>query len=109
MNRLESSFGQVYSLSNNTNMPNQSSLDQKTSDLVGKIKYNFSQHNSLSYNFSLDHNFAETNYDEISTTFKINNLVANFDYMKESNFVGDNNFFKCRFKIRNRSFKLIKF
>ena len=99
LNRFESSFGQVYSLSNNTNMPNQSSLDQKTSDLVGKIKYNFDQHNSLSYNFSLDHNFAETNYDEISTTFKVNNLVANFDYIKESNFVGDNNFLNAGLKL----------
>ena len=92
LNRLESSFGQVYSLSNNTNMPSQSSLDQKTSDFVGKIKYNFNQDSSLSYNFSLDHNFAETNYNEVSSTFKINNLVANFDYVEESNFIGDNNY-----------------
>ncbi len=99
MNKLESSFGQVYSFTDNTNMPTQSSLDQKTSDLVGKIKYNFTQNNSLSYNFSLDHNFNQTNYDEISSTFKVNNLVANFDYIKESNFVGDNNYLNAGLKL----------
>ena len=99
LNKLESSFGQIYSFTDNTNMPTQSSLDQKTSDLVGKIKYNFTQNNSLSYNFSLDHNFNQTNYDEISTTFKVNNLVANFDYIEENNFIGDNNYLNAGLKI----------
>ena len=99
LNKLESSFGQIYSFTDNTNMPTQSSLDHKTSDLVGKIKYNFTQNNSLSYNFSLDHNFNQTNYDEISTTFKVNNLVANFDYIEENNFIGDNNYLNAGLKI----------
>ena len=99
LNKLESSFGQIYSFTDNTNMPTQSSLDQKTSDLVGKIKYNFTQNNSLSYNFSLDHNFNQTNYDEISTTFKVNNLVANFDYIEENNFIGNNNYLNAGLKL----------
>ena len=38
---------------------------------VSNGTYTIEQAESLSYNFSLDHNFNETNYDEISSTFKI--------------------------------------
>ena len=48
-------------------MPSKSSLDQKMSDVVGEINYNFSKIGKIDYKFSLDHNLNDLNYNEVST------------------------------------------
>ena len=45
-------------------MPTKSSLDQKTSDIVGLINYNFSEIGKIDYNFSVDHNLNDFNYND---------------------------------------------
>ena len=99
LNKLEASFGQVYRLSKNSKMPIQSSLGQKTSELVGKALYNFNQESNISYKYSLDHNFNDLNYSEISSNFRVNNIVTNFDYLKEKNNIGKNNYLNAGIKL----------
>ena len=39
----------------------------------------------LKYNFSYDRDLDHSNYDSISSTFKVNNFIADFDYLLEHN------------------------
>ena len=52
--KLSLSVGQVFNNDRYNDMPSKSSLDQKMSDVVGKIDYNFSKIGNLSYKFLLD-------------------------------------------------------
>ena len=69
-------------------MPSKSSLDQKTSDVVGEINYNFSEIGKIGYKFTLDHNFNDLNYNEVSTELNLGKVQFNLDYLEEQNHVG---------------------
>tara|TARA_B110000438_G_scaffold281264_1_gene307276 strand:- start:418 stop:1113 length:696 start_codon:yes stop_codon:yes gene_type:complete len=86
--KLSLSLGQVFTPKKNKNMPYKSSLDQKMSDVVGEIKYNFSELSTLNYKFSVDHNLNDLNYNEISTNLNFGKIDFNLDYLEEQNHVG---------------------
>ena len=46
-------------------MASRTSLDEKLSDLVGSANYKFNNKFSLNYNFALDQNYNDINYNEI--------------------------------------------
>ena len=90
--KLSVSMGQVFHLEENNDMPSRSSLDQKTSDVVGKINYNFSKIGKINYKFSLDHNLNDFNYNEVSTTLNFGKVDFNLDYLEEQNHIGDEHY-----------------
>ena len=47
-------------------MPSKTSLDSKLSDLVGSANYNVSNKFTLNYDFSIDHNYNDFNYNEMA-------------------------------------------
>ena len=55
------------------------------SDVFGNIELYPNKDLSLKYNFSIDNNFDKTNYDAISTKFRINKFVTSFEYSDEKN------------------------
>ena len=86
------SLGQVFNIEENEDLPSKSSLDQKTSDVVGEIKYNFSEIGSIDYKFSVDHNLGELNYNEISSGLNFGKVKFNLNYLEEQNHVGDEHY-----------------
>ncbi len=90
--RFSLSLGQVFNHEKNTDIPTKSSLDQKMSDVVGKINYNFSEIGSIDYKFSLDHNFNDLNYNEVSTKLNFGKIQFNLDYLEQQNHVGDEHY-----------------
>ena len=90
--KLSISMGQVFSFENNKDMPSKSSLDQKMSDIVGEINYNFSKIGKIDYKFSLDHNLNDLNYNEISTNLNFGKVGFNLDYLEEQNHVGNEHY-----------------
>ena len=85
-------MGQVFSPKINKDMPSKSSLDQKMSDVVGEIDYNFSKIGNISYKFSLDHNFNNLNYNEVSTSLNFGKVGFNLDYLEERNHIGSEHY-----------------
>jgi LPS-assembly protein len=69
----------------NPDLSTSSTIGQKMSDVFGNIKLYPNENLSLKYNFSIDNNFDKTNYDSISTKFKINKFVTSFEYSDEKN------------------------
>ena len=86
--KLSVSLGQVFSKDENRDLPSKSSLDQASSDVVGEMKYNFSNLGKINYKFSLDHNLNDVNYNEISTTLNFGKVDFNLDYLEEQNHIG---------------------
>ena len=72
----------------NDDLPSKSSLDQKMSDVVGEINYNFSKIGNIDYKFLLDHNFNDLNYQEVSTELNFGKVQFNLDYLEENKHVG---------------------
>jgi len=83
------SAGQVVKDKENMDVPSSSSLDQRFSDLVGKASYNVGSNIELNYNFALDQNYKELNYNEIGTDFNFESVKFNVSYLQEKNHIGN--------------------
>ena len=90
--KLSLSIGQVFNYEQNKDIPSKSSLDQKMSDVVGEIKYNFSEIGNIDYKFSLDNNLNDLNYNEISTELNFGKVAFNLDYLEEQNHRGNEHY-----------------
>ena len=90
--KLSISLGQVFSHKRNKDIPVKSSLDQKMSDVVGEISYNFSEISKIDYKFSVDHNLNDINYSEISTILNFGKVSFNLDYLEEQNHIGNEHY-----------------
>tara|TARA_B100000959_G_scaffold199098_1_gene208304 strand:- start:435 stop:905 length:471 start_codon:yes stop_codon:yes gene_type:complete len=90
-------------------MPKQSSLNDKTSELVGSINYNINKFSKVGYKFSLDNNFNDLNYNEISSILKINKLVTNFEYVEENNHVGNSHYINAGLVLELNESNTLKF
>ena len=88
------SLGQIINEKENKNMGSKTSLDEKLSDLVGSANVDLSENFSLNYNFLVDQNMKETNYNQISSIINFDFLKINFDYLKEKKHIGDNEYIK---------------
>ena len=86
--KLSLSIGQVFNYKKNKDVPNKSSLDQRMSDVVGEINYNFSEIGKIDYKFSVDHNLNDLNYNEVSTELNFGMVQFNLDYLEEQNHRG---------------------
>jgi LPS-assembly protein len=86
--KLSLSLGQIVNYEENDDLPSKSSLDQKTSDVVGEINYNFNEIGKIDYKFSLDHNLNDLNYNEVLTELDFGKVQFNLDYLEQRNHIG---------------------
>jgi len=90
--KLSLSLGQIFNIDRNKDLPTKSSLDQKTSDMVGEINYNFSEIGSINYKFSMDHNYNDFNYNAVSSNLNFGKIGFNLDYLEERKHIGNENY-----------------
>ena len=107
--KLSLSLGQVFSPQENKDIPSKSSLDQKTSDVVGEFNYNFSNIGNIQYKFAVDHNLSDLNYNEVSTTLNFGKVNFNIDYLEEQNHIGDEHYVKTGFGLNINSNSSLNF
>ena len=91
-NIFKTSFANVLRFEENNKLSSQSGLNGKTSDIIGNFEYSPSRNFNLNYNFSLDNNLKDHNYQEINTEFKVNNFVTSFEYVNENKTTGANSY-----------------
>ena len=77
-------------------MPTTMGLDEKLSDLVGLTKYSFNDKFDINYNFALDQNYNDFNYNEISLNSKFNYINFNVNFLQEKNHIGNNEYIKSK-------------
>ena len=76
------------------NIPKQSSLNQKNSDLFGSLDYNKSNFLNLNYNFALDNKIEVFKYNSVGLGLSLNNFITEFNFIKEKLDVGNSNIFE---------------
>ena len=82
-------------------MSSSSSLDEKLSDLVGSFDYEKNNIN-LNYNFAIDQNYNDLNYNEIGLKTNLGPININFDYLLEKKHIGNQDYFTTKLEF-NRS------
>ena len=84
--QFDFSVAQVINDKENKKMHSKTSLDEKLSDLVGSANLEINDKIDISYNFSLDQNYNDLNYNnEIGTSLNFDSLNINFDYLQRKN------------------------
>ena len=83
------SIAQIINKEENKKMSSESSLDEKLSDFVGSANFNASDKIKLNYNFALDQNYQELNYNDMGTQMNFGALDINFNYLQEKNHIGN--------------------
>jgi LPS-assembly protein len=90
---FSSSLGQIFKDKNDSRLPIKSKMQNKSSDIVGQIIFTPNNIFDINYNFSADNNLDTMNYNFFETKFQINNFVASFNFLEESNEIGSDSYF----------------
>jgi LPS-assembly protein len=107
--QLSFSIGQVISQKENMDIPSSTSLDQKLSDVVGKANYNINDKVKLNYNFSLDHNYKELNYNEIAAEYNLESVKFNLSYLQEKKHIGNQDLISAGINYKLNNFSELDF
>ena len=81
---ISANIANVLRINESKNLPTQSGLGNKTSDVVGNVSYKPYDIFELEYNYSVDSNLNDINYQLITTNFTVNNFVTSFEYLNEN-------------------------
>ena len=107
---LNFSIGQIVKeKKNNKNMPDSSSLDNRFSDVVGNFNYNNNENFKINYNYSLDQNLKEMNYNEVNTDYILGDIKFNLNYLKENNTSDVKEYLKSSIEIKKGDNGLFSF
>ena len=79
-------------------MSSKTSLDEKVSDLVGTMSYQLTDKIDLKYDFALDQNYSDFNYNELGTILNLDPVSINFNYLIENKHLGDQEYFTTNIK-----------
>ena len=106
---LDFSVAQIINEKENKKMHSKTGLDEKLSDLVGSANYKINNRISLNYNFAIDQNYSDLNYNEVGTEINLNNLKIDFDYLQEKKHIGDQDYFKTKINLTKSDNGLFSF
>ena len=121
-NILSVEMANILRLEENDKSARNSGLDEKISDIFGKIQYKPIDLVEINYDFSIKNNFKQQNYEYLSAEFKVNNFLTNFNYLNENNtfskesyiankstyYIDENNNFSFKTR-KNKKTKLTEF
>ncbi|WP_440652713.1 LPS-assembly protein LptD [Candidatus Pelagibacter sp. HIMB1542] len=88
---FELKLGAVYRDKNENFIPQNTTLNKKQSNIFGSITNKSSDQFQLKYNFALDRNTKDLQYNDLNATFSLNNFVTNFGFVKETKDMGNQN------------------
>ena len=107
--KFDFSVAQIINEKENQKMADKTSLNEKLSDLVGSSSYQLSSNVKLNYDFSLDQNYQDFNYNEFGASYNYGSLGVNFDYLSENKHIGDQDYFKTELNVKNSDKGLFSF
>ena len=83
-------------------MPSITSLDEKLSDIVGSSKLALNETVNFTYNFSIDQNYKDFNYNEFNTNLIFDPMKIGFGYVLEDEHIGNQEYFKTKIDYTNK-------
>ena len=103
------SIAQIINKKENNKMADITSLNEKVSDLVGSSKYKVNKNLDIKYDFSIDQNYQDLNYNEISTSLKYDSVNLNFGFLQEKKHLGNQDYFTTKIDLKNKENGLFSF
>ncbi len=100
-NNFDFSVAQIINDKENKKRHSKTSQDEKLSDLVGSATFSMNNKTSINYNFALDQNYEDINYNELGLNLDLDPVQINFDYLKEYKHIGDQEYFKTKIDFIN--------
>ncbi len=101
--KFKFSLGQILSASENRDMPSKSTLNEKLSDVIGEVSFNFNENLKISSDFLLDQNLKEFNKNNVSLDLIYPKTSFNVSYLEESQHIGNQKYIqsKAGFNFKN--------
>lgn len=96
---LNLSVGQVVNEKENKNMPSSTSLDEKLSDLIGHSNLKVNENLTFNYDFALDQNYNDLNYNELGTSLDFQPIKFDLSYLQEKKHIGDQEYIKTNIEV----------
>ena len=103
------SVAQVINDMENKKMSSESSLDEKLSDLVGSTNLKIGKRLKLNYDFALDQNYRELNYNDLGLSLDYNKINFNFNYLQEDKHIGNQEYLKTKINLSASNNGLVSF
>ena len=85
-------LGQILRDTNESRYPKKSTMQNKSSDLIGLVDFNLSENLKLNYEFSADNNLDTMNSSKIDGELRVNNFVTSFEFLEENNDIGTDSY-----------------
>ena len=104
--KFDFSIAQIINEQENPDMPASSSLDQRFSDVVGYSQLEMNDNLRLNYNFALDQNYGQLNYNELGVNLDFNPIKFDFSYLQEKEHLGDQEYFKSKINFAQNKYGL---
>jgi len=82
----------ILRVSADNHLPRNNNQGNKTSDFVGTLDYIPNENIKFNYDFSIDSNLRNKNYELLSSEFKVNNFISTFEYLNENDTIGSRSY-----------------
>ena len=84
---------------NQKKLPINSTINNKSSDIIGSFNFEPNSNFNLDYNFSVDNDLSSTNYNLIKADLTINKFVTTFEFLQEDDEIGTENHYSNEMKL----------
>tara|TARA_Y100000389_G_C17468514_1_gene528007 strand:+ start:2257 stop:4974 length:2718 start_codon:yes stop_codon:yes gene_type:complete len=108
-NYLEFNLASVFRDTAENNIPKQTTLNNKNSNLFGSIEYSMSENMNIDYNFSVDNKIENFDYNSIGLDLSLNNFVTTFNFIEENSIIGSTNIFENETKYNLNESNMLSF
>ena len=81
-----------FRINENLDLPKNSFLGQKTSNLIGKTNLKLNNFIDIQYDFLTDNNVKDFRYHNLNSKFTVNNFVSTFEFIEENDEIGSTHF-----------------
>ena len=85
---IDFKLASVFRLKEEKNIPTDSTLNKKSSNIFGEFNFQPIKNISFGYNFSLTNDFDTLEYNSLTTKLDFNNFSTQIDYLEETGVVG---------------------
>ena len=85
---FEMKFATIIRANEEKNIPKNSKINKKYSNILGQINYTFSEYISLNYDFSIDNDLSTFEYNSLDAEFTYNNFSSTITFLEENGEIG---------------------
>ncbi len=93
------SIANVLRVNENSDLPKLYGFSEKRSDFIGEFDFIPSKFFNFNYQFSIDKNLEQSNYNLIKTNININNFVTSFEFLEEDNYLNEDSYITNKTKL----------